>query len=133
MDKVSLDVAEQEIESWLDHKKIRAKKREANADQIEVLVEAVQDGSLTFDEESGKLIQILSEPLGNNEHRDKLSFKPRLKIGDLHRHTKGVQAGDGDGRLLAYISALTDEPKALIQDMDSTDYSISASIAIFFM
>jgi len=133
MEKVARDVAELEIESWLDHKKVKSKKRESNADQLERLVEAVQDGVLKFDEANGHLVQILNFPIGDNDQIKELSYKPRLKVGESHRFLKGYASDDMDGRMLAYVCAITNQPKNILTGLDTDDYGVANSIVVFFL
>ena len=133
MSKVARDVAELEIEAWLDHKKVKSKKRESLSDNIEALVEAVEEGVLSFDEDSGELVQRLEHPVGENGYLKELRYKPRLKVGQVHRHLKGLDSGDLDGRMKAYICAITNQSSELIGGMDSDDYGIPNSIVVFFL
>jgi hypothetical protein len=130
---VSIEVAQAEIEKWLDCKKVNSKKRESNESTIESLVSAVQVGKLRFDDESNKLIQTLEFPIGNNGEIKELEYQSRIGIGQIHRHLNGVKSDDADGRLAAYVSALTNKTKGLIAGLDTEDYSVGQSIAIFFL
>ena len=130
---ISLDVAQAEIDKWLDHKRVNTKKREANQSTIESLVMAVQAGRLTFNDESKKLVQTLDFPLGKNNDVKTLEYHSRIGVGTIHKHLKGLNSNDADGRLLSYVSALTSQSKALIGNMDTEDYSVGQSISIFFL
>lgn len=132
-DVVSIDVAEKDINAWLDHKRVNDKKRESNAAQIEALTEAVQMGRLSFSQDEKVLVQKLDIPLGKNGEIKELKYKSRMVIGEIHQHLKGVKSDDADGRLLAYVSALTNQTKGMIGQMDTEDYSISQTIAVFFL
>ncbi len=132
-ESISIEVATTEIEKWLDHKKVKQTKREANASTIESLVSAVQDGKLRFDDESKKLIQTLDFPLGNDGSIKELEYVSRIGIGTIHKNLNGVKSDDADGRLAAYVSALTNTTKGLVSQLDTEDYSIGQSISIFFL
>lgn len=123
----------EEINKWLDHKNIRKKKRESNQESIDELVEAIEDGALVFDEETKDLIMQLLIPIGTKEDIKELRFKSRLKVGEVHQHLKKVKTGDNDGRLLAYVQALTGKPAAMIEDMDTGDQQLAVTIVIFFL
>lgn len=129
---VSKEIATQEINKWLDFKKVNDKKKEAQKDQIESLVDALVDGSLVLNADF-VLTQTLKFPTEGELKIISLDFKPRLKMQAIHNAMGGVKSGDVDGRVLAYIAALTSTPKAVIKDLDTEDYSISQSIAIFFL
>ncbi|MBL4810410.1 MAG: hypothetical protein JKY43_10195 [Phycisphaerales bacterium] len=130
---VSIDVAQSEINKWLDYKKVNEGKRESNSNTIESLVSAVQVGKLRFDDTKKTLVQTLDFPLGKNQDIKDLEYQSRIGVGKIHRHLKGLKSDDADGRLLAYVSALTNQPKGIIGEMDTEDYTVGQSIAIFFL
>lgn len=130
---VNIDTATAEIGKWLDHKRINEKKREDQKSTIDTLIDAVRFGLLTVDEENFNLIQKLNFPVGNNGEIDELKFRPRMGVGQVHRHLKGLKSDDADGRLAAYVAALTGRTKIEIGHLDTEDYSVGQSIAIFFL
>lgn len=132
MAAISPEVAQQEIEKWLDHKRVSEKRRESLSDQIEILVNAVVEGELVLDEKF-TLKQKLRFPIENEITTTALEYKPRLKIGEVHNRLQGIKPGDADGRITAYISALTGKPKEVIKNLEVDDYGIGQSIAIFFI
>ncbi len=129
---VSREIATTEVYKWLDFKKINEKKRDAQKDQIESLIDALVDGSLILNPDF-TFTQTLKFPTEGELKIITLDYKPRLKMQAIHAAMGGVKSGDVDGRVLAYIAALTSTTKAIIKDLDTEDYSISQSIAIFFL
>lgn len=132
MNKVAREVAEKEINQWLDYKNIKEGKREAFKDSIGRLVEAVMDGCLTLREDK-VLVQSLGFPTEGEAPVSELEYKPRIRVGAVQNHLKGVKADDADGRLVAYVAALTSKPKEVIKALDTEDFNISQAIAIFFL
>lgn len=132
MGKVAREVAEAEIGKWLDYKKISDSRRESNKDSIESLVVAVMSGTLVLNDDMN-LEYSLNFPIGEEQKIDKLIFKPRLKVGTVHKHLQGVKATDADGRILAYVAALTSTAKAVVEAIDTEDYAVCTSVAIFFL
>ncbi len=130
--KVSADVATKEIDKWLDYKHIKEKKRESFKEQIEALIDAVADGNLILNEKH-ELVQTLTFPLDGDLPLKELNYKPRLKVSTIHQHLNGVKSTDADGRICAYVAALTSKPKDVIKGLDTEDYSIAQAIAIFFL
>lgn len=122
-----------EINEWLDYKKVRPKKRETNEDSIEELVDAIECGDLIFDKDTKELKLQLAVPLGTNEQIKELTFKARISVGEVHPYLKKIKTGDGDGRLLAYVKALTNETDILIESMDTGDQSLATCIVVFFL
>jgi len=127
--KVTRAVAQNEMNKWLDFKKIKAKKREGLAESIEEVIDSIEDGTLRLDEDK-KLIQDLSFPL---EGVSELVFKPRIQAVDINAALKGIKMNDNNGRVIAYISALTGRPKTLISKLDTEDMSIGNTLAVFFI
>lgn len=131
--KVNIETATADINQWLDYKKVSDKKRENYASSINDLISSVCEGVLTFDSDNHQLIQTLNFEIGEETKIGKITFSPRIQIGAIQRALQGVSAANADGRILAYISALTGVSKAIIEKMDSEDYTVAQSIAIFFL
>ncbi len=132
---VSKEVATKDIDRWLDYKKVRDSKREANKEYIDSLVAAVCDGLLVVNDDL-TITQTLLFPIEDKEGKDAfktLEYKARLNVSLLHLHMNGIKPGDNDGRLLAHVAALTAKPKELIKKIDTEDYGIALSIAVFFV
>lgn len=122
-----------EFERWLTSKKISDRKREANKETEAVLIEAIEDGNLIVNDDNTLILKLIwgtSEGNGVNE----LTFKNRLTVGERQSATKGIKADDGEGRLIGYIAALTDQPVGVIKKLESgEDYERASSIAIYFL
>jgi hypothetical protein len=133
MGKIAREVAEAEIKVWLDYANVKDRARETYKEQVETLIDCVCDGTLTLNHETKILTQILNTPVGKDGSERTLDFKPRLRVGALQNHMRGVKAGDGDGRILAHVCALTSKNSELIKDMETHDYNTSSAIVIFFL
>lgn len=130
MSKISKELAVLEIEKWLDFKKVKPKKREAYKDAIESLTDYVAEGILVLNEDFS-LTQNLDFPIGIEKQFKSLDYKARIDVSTLQRQMSGVSTGDG--RILATIAALTGQEKAIVSKMDTEDYSVASSIAVFFL
>ncbi len=130
---VSKQIATEEITKWLDGKGVRTKKRKDNEESIEELIEAVEEGYLTVDHDSNELVVQLATPLGSEGQITEFRFKPRLTVGEVHPFLKKLKVGDNDGRLLAYAQALTGQPAAVINSMDTGDQGLIITITLFFL
>lgn len=133
MIRVSREVANRELESWLDFKKIFPNSREANADSIDLIEEMISEGVLSIDEETKEITHNLLFEIGEETTINKLVYKARINDKMLNPYLKGVKSNDADGRLTAYIAALTSQHRGVISSMDSQDKKISMSIAVFFL
>ena len=132
---ISREKATQEITVWLDYKKVKDSQREANKAQVDALIDGVQCGNLSMNETTFALTQKLdvTDNISTLIGGDSLTFKARCCIGELQRASANVKAIDFDGKITAYIAALTGNSFSHIQKMDSEDYKIGQAIAVFFM
>lgn len=133
MEKLNRESAEAEVNSWLDYKKISDKKRESYKDNIESLIDAMVEGILTLDDKEKVITQGLKFPIGEEMKVSELKYRPRITVGMVQAHMAGVKATDADGRITAYVAALTSQPKELIKKLDTEDNAVAQSIAIFFL
>jgi hypothetical protein len=129
---VALEVAKKDVDKWLEYKKISDTKKESYADNISTLVNAVADGALIVNEDF-TLKHELKFPLENEIKTTSLEYKPRLQMKQIHQHTQGIKSNDIDGRIAAYIAALSGKPKAVVVSLDSEDYAIAQAVAVFFI
>lgn len=125
---ISIEVAQAEIQKWLDGTKVMASKQAASKSDIELLTDAVCDGLLVVNEDL-TLTQKLLYPL---EGVTELVYKSRLSVGDPASRLKEFKADDIHGMVLAYVATLTQKPNALIKNIDRKDYRISTAVAGFF-
>lgn len=129
---VSKEQATTEVNGWLDYKKVSVAKRESSKEQISAIVDAVCEGHLVINEDK-TITQTLKFPTEGAAPVSKIVYKPRVKVGAINQHLQGVKATDIDARMLAYVAALTDVTKGILGTLDTEDYGIAQSIAIFFM
>ncbi|SRR5258706_3601477 len=133
MGKVDKETAEKDVNTWLDYKQIGDSKRESNVTSVESLVQAVMDGFLVLNTENKSWIQTLKFPLKEELPVEKLEYKPRLKLSEVHTGMQGAKTTDAYALLCAYVSVLTGKPKNIIKALDTEDYGIAQSIATFFL
>ncbi len=129
---VTIEQATEEINGWLDYKKVSEQKRELRSANIKTLIAAMAEGDLSLRDDK-TFVQQLKVPFGKDIIIDTLEYKPRVHIGLIHQHLQNVKSDDPDGRLLAHIAALTGKPKATLVKMDTEDHDIAQSIAYFFL
>jgi hypothetical protein len=134
-EEIAREVAETEIEKWLEVKKIHKSTRESYKDNIDLLIESIMRGDLTYEPKENGFIHKLCHPLDNGEVTtiDTLTYKGRLNDKMLNPYTKGIAATDGFARLDAIICALTGQARGIINSLDSIDKKIAMAIAVFFI
>lgn len=127
------ELAEKEVNLWLDHKKVGAKKRESLSENIEELISYLEDRSIRLEKDTFDFIQELKFPIGTGGQIKELRYKARIPLTTINAALKGVKTHDGSGRVLAYISALTGQNKAVLAGLDTEDNSVGQTLAVFFI
>lgn len=130
---VDYETAEADVDSWLDHKRVKPRKRESNKEAIEELIDSVMYGQLKIDSDTLNITQVLDFPIGEEGSIKEIIHKPRVHVSAVNSKLKGVKAGDVDGRLLAYTSALTGKPVGVLGKLDTGDNAVAQNIAVFFL
>lgn len=130
--KVTKSVARKDIVRWLDFKKVNEKKREDSEDSIEELINAICDGNIIVKEDC-TIEHTLIFPQGEGGMIKVLTYKPRLKMSEIEARSAKVKPGNSQEIIRAYICALTEQPSAIIKELDTEDNRISRSIASFFL
>jgi len=129
---VTREQATLEVNSWLDKKKVYESTRESQKDSIDLLIEAMVNGDLKLDPDFNFIHKLLVPEVLNGEVAE-LKYKLRLNDKMLKPCMNGVKSNDADGRLTAYISALTGQVKGILEGLDTADKKIALSIAVFFL
>lgn len=132
-EKVNRDTATAEVNKWLDAKKITSAKRVTYKDHIESMVDGVMFGTLSIgtDNVITHTLEIPIEIAGATTNS--ITYKPRLTVADVKAKTANIKGSDSEGRILAYLSALSGVTVAVLERMDTGDFGVAGSIALFFM
>ena len=128
---VSDEMAQAEIESWLDFKKIDEAQREDQESAIKALISYVKSGNLELNADKS-FTHNLKFPI-ETAGISKLTYKARITEREITQKLHGIKGDDGDGRLAAHIAALTGEVIGIVRAMDKEDFKIARSIAVFFV
>ncbi len=133
--KISEDQAKIELGKWLDIKKINQRKREDKVEFAKEIIDSIMSGDTVIDEK-GVITYKLLFPIQTKEGKETIKsfeFQPRLLQRDARAALQGIKADDGDGRIVAYISALTGQAKAIIGGLDTVDHTFCQAIALYFL
>lgn len=133
-EKITREIAEGDVNRWLDTKKVLPSTRRLYEDFIESMIDGVMGGILIIEEDC-KIKHTLVFPVGSSEEAKvtSLTYFFRLNSKMLKPHLNGVKANDGDGRMDAHIAALTNTSREIIAAMDATtDKKLANAIALFF-
>ena len=131
---VSHEMAELEVNSWLDSKRIFDSQREGYKEQIDYMIEAIVRGNLSLDEATNVFTQKLEWPIEHDgETVEKLSYKPRINDTMLKPYMNGVKPTDVNAFQIAYLACITGRNKTIVSSMDSIDKKLASSIVVFFV
>jgi hypothetical protein len=133
MDKVTRDVALEDVNAWLDHKRMSDKRREEKKEAIDSLVGFVQEGTVVVDRETFELTQNLVFEIGEQIKIKQLKWKAFGNVGKVQIHMKNVESTDFTGNVIAHTCAQTGNSKNVINALDSEDIAVAKNIAVFFM
>lgn len=132
---ISEDLAQQEVDKWLNAHKIRKTVREKNASYIATLTDAMIDGLLVLNEDNS-FSQTLLFPIQDEDGVVKvanLNFKYRFKVRELSREVEGINPNNPIELTVSFVSALSCISRPLVLSMDYSDYKISSAVASFFI
>jgi hypothetical protein len=129
---VSKDIAQADVNKWLDYKKIGESKRNSNQGQIDSLVDAISEGNLIVNEDMS-ITHVLKFPLDGETTVTELKYKARMNSEAVLPHLNGVKPTDVDGRMVAYTAALTSQLKAIIKKLDTEDSTLAHAVVVFFL
>lgn len=129
---INTDTAKEDFNKWLDFKRVSQKKREQSEAAIDALVDEICEGNLVVNEDMTLVYKLMFPPEGETPVTE-LTFKPRLKVSELHNETANTKGTDVNALIKSYIAALTGKPKAFFGKLDLDDYSVCQNIAVFFI
>ncbi len=139
MNKITAEIAEQEVQNWLEFKKVSERKRENYKDNIETIVNAMVDGVLVLEPDTFTFKQTLKHKIAPDEKSqqsgsiEELEYKPRITVRQVQMQLQGIKASDVQGMILGYACALTGKPKGILAALDTEDFNTVQAIAIFFL
>lgn len=135
MEKISEELALAEVQKWLDFKKVDEDAIDNVEKQKKEIAKSISRGHLILKKDMS-FEHILKFPIlddGGKPFREKLVYRPRLKLSEVERETDKVNMSNSFQLIRAYISALTGENSGIIKGLDTSDQKIATSIAIFFL
>jgi kynureninase len=125
------EMAEKEVTSWLDHKKINTRIRESKKDSIDSLIGHFEDGVLVLNEDF-TITQSLQFPIGDSLKT--ITYKPRLSGKDINAvKVKNGKGFDTDAYVMDRICAMTGVNRELLLNLDTVDRAVCDSLAVFFI
>ena len=128
MPVLNRELAEKEVNKWLDSKKVRATVRRENKDNIEAIIDGFEDGLLVLNKETNAIKQTLIFPTGAIKE---IIIQPRLKVSERIERLKNA-GNDADSRVVAVLAALSGNIAEALKGMDADDLAVSRNITAFF-
>lgn len=133
-EKVSKEVAQKEVNNWLDLMDITKENRQTPDVVIFVdsLIESVQKGHLVFNDDE-TVTQILKQPLADGKTKE-IKYDFRFEIGEFNKATKGISSMDSVDWSIARLalSSVDKLPKAFFEKLKRTDFNVAKAMTIFF-
>lgn len=132
MEVVSREVAENEVNAWLDYIHVRKSQRESEFAKVYInhIVESVMEGSLIFNEDK-TITQKLLTPLGEGATKE-IVYNSRFEVGKMIDIMAGVKSSDEASKVIAILSLLSGKPIAVFKKLERSDYVIAEKITLFF-
>ncbi len=131
MGTIAKEVAQKEVNSWLEFKKVDQTKIDDSEEVIEALVNGFINGYLTLSKETMVINHKLKFPVLKTTE---LNYKPRVKMSEIDAKTQNQKSGGGTNKILRpYICAVTETNSAVIAELDTEDNRIATGIATFFL
>lgn len=132
---ISKEQATKEVNQWLDLMNIPKAKRESEGpkDYINILIEAVMEGTLIFNEDE-TITHKLKHPLADGNTKE-LKYDFRWEAGDYQAKTKGTDVfADEIGWQVARLSLASAEkhPTSVFLKLKRQDYFIASKLTVFF-
>ncbi len=134
--KIPLETAQAEVQSWLDYKKVSDQKQKNLKENTDIMAHAIVDGRLVLRAEDMHFVHALSFAVKNASGKETVSelvYKPRLTVKDVNDRMKGVKPADGDARIVRLVGAITGQPSAVLENLDTEDNSLAQQFASFFL
>jgi hypothetical protein len=118
--------AQEEVLNWLNSRKMSRRKRINLKDMIVNVMQAMVDGEVSILD--GRFVQHLDAD-------NSLKFNDRLNLGEFKQvcNRNKISDEDGDGRLAAATSVLTNISMAESKKLEGDAKALANSIALFFM
>lgn len=130
-EKVDLEKAQNEFNTWLDHKRVSNSKRESLKDVQDEIIDAIVDGTLVINPETFEIVYTLKFPPEKGD-LNTITFKPRVSTGVIDSKLRGVALNDAPGRVRAYACAVTGLVPNDFRVLDTADWSIVSDIVAYF-
>lgn len=128
---ITKEIATEEVNGWLDYKRVRPSKRQEKEDHVQGMIECVEDGIFVINEDFTITFNVLwPEEIGNIKT---LTFKPRISDREIDNYYKRLDKKSTTSFILARKAALTGINTTILMNMDTEDSTIADHITAFFL
>lgn len=125
--------AQEKSKNWLDAKKVKPGKRENFEDNIEDMIDGFQTGQLVLNDDNTIELHLIFPKETDAVTIKSLMFKSRITPADKRPYMKKVKPGDVRANLVAIACALTGQGTGIIESLDTEDFELVSTIALFFI
>ncbi len=126
---VDQETARQDVEKWLDIRRVTEKQRANIGEAITGLVELFMEGRLSLNAD-GEMVQRLLFPEAVNGI-EALTYKSRLRVDEIEQCRALSKKNEYEYQRQA-IAKLTNVAPAEIRGMDSVDWAVAQAVFGFF-
>lgn len=132
--KIAPTLAGAEVKKWLDFKRVKPIRRQINAGAIGTLIQALAYGEIEITKDF-RIVHNLNVPLLATDGKvmyDKMDYAARVNAQALSEALRDAGNDSEISNTIAYGSALTNLPVAIIRTLDTSDLSVIAALSVFF-
>ena len=126
---MTLELAQEEVNKWIEYKKLDEDEIEEKEAQIKTLVTAMKNGRLVLDKDFN-LIQTLKFPLAKITE---LKYAARIDVDSVAMKVGLIDSSNLVLLMTAYASASCGVTTGVIGKLDTADNKIAQAIGTFFL
>ncbi len=124
------ETAVKEVNDYLSFKGMRPKRRKEKEESIDVIIDCVEDGTVSIDPETRILKHKLIHPIKGTKE---FNYKARINQGKIATRLRMSSSSDGHSAIACYVAELSDNNITFVGMLDTEDNVISNAVAMLFM
>lgn len=130
-----LEQAVSEVKSYLAARKMFPSRVEALKPMIDTVAEAMMYGFVAIDDD-GVITQMLVDPIQDVNGAvvlDKLVYRKRVKPDEVNREIEKLKEDNQRTRIMMYVTLHCEQPKAIINKLETQDRAVCDAIGFFLI
>ena len=131
MKKIDTEVAQQDLDRFIDNLKVNPIKLDSLEDEKEKCLQLIEYGQLIINKDDVAIFKPYTPfNFGDNSIEEIEFASRRITVKEMEKNLIGKSDSEKTRRLMAF---LIKKPSAFLQAMDADDYTNFANIAAFFL